>query len=190
VVDYVPLPPDEREKYLYYGSQGRWIFCVFLLAFAGVMFGLARLAANSMWTSLLYELIALQVVAVGISLLSSTRKRRSSRAEHDALVGGYRPVVFPSVDVFLPSAGESLAILDNTYRHVARLDWPGRLIVHVLDDSARDFRRRPRRAVRLPVPFPPDAGVLKKAGNLRYGYENSDGDLIHVSTPISLRGPT
>ena len=81
VVDYVPHAPDEREKYLYYGSQGRWIFCVFLLAFAGVMFGLSRLAGNSMWTSLLYELIALQVAAVLISLLSSTRKRRSSRAE-------------------------------------------------------------------------------------------------------------
>ena len=180
MVDYVPHAPDEREKYLYYGSQGRWIFCVFLLAFAGVMFGLSRLAGNSMWTSLLYELIALQVAAVMISLLSSTRKRRSSRAEHDALVAGYRPLAFPSVDVFLPSAGESLAILQNTFLHVALLDWPGTLTVYVLDDSARasvadlaaryGFRYHSR----------PDAGVLKKAGNLRYGYENSDGDLIHV----------
>ncbi len=179
-VEYVPLPPCDEEKYLYYGRQGRWIFCVFLLAFAGVMFGMARLAANSMWTSLLYELIALQIAAVLISLLSSTRKRRSSRAEHDALVAAYRPAAYPSVDVFLPSAGESLAILQNTYRHVAALDWPGRLTVHVLDDSARDtvaalaarygFRYRSR----------PNRGELKKAGNLRYGYENSDGDLIHV----------
>ena len=120
VVEYVPLPPSDSEKFLYYGRQGRWIFCVFLLAFAGVMFGLARLAANSMWTSLLYELIALQVVAVLISLLSSTRKRRSSRAEHESLVAAYRPAEYPSVDVFLPSAGESPAILDNTFRNVAR----------------------------------------------------------------------
>src|SRR5215213_861905 len=73
-VDYVPQPPNEEEKYRYYGRQGRWIFCVFLLAFAGVVYGLARLALNSIWTSVLYELIALQIAAVVISLLSSTRR--------------------------------------------------------------------------------------------------------------------
>nr|BFE69586.1 hypothetical protein GCM10020092_028870 [Actinoplanes digitatis] len=153
---------------------------MFLCAFAGVMYGMSRLAANSAWTSLLYELIALQVVAVFISLLSSTRKRRGSRAEHEAKVAAYRPEEHPSVDVFLPSAGEPMAILENTYRNVMLLDWPGQLTVYVLDDSAResvaelaarfDFRYLTR----------PNRGELKKAGNLRYGYENSDGDLIHV----------
>ncbi|MFI7544362.1 glycosyltransferase [Actinoplanes sp. NPDC049599] len=178
--DYAPQPPTEDEKYLYYGRQGRWIFCVFLLAFAGVMFGLARLAANSMWTSLLYELIALQIVAVFISLLSSTRPRRGSRAQHDSRVAAYRPAVYPSVDVFLPSAGEPLTLLDNTFRHVRALEWPGRRTVYVLDDSGRADVAALARRHRFVYLSRPDRGVLRKAGNLRYGFAHSRGDLIHV----------
>ena len=129
--------------------------------------GLDRLAANCVWTSVLYELIALQGAAVLISLLSSTRKRRSSRGEHEALVAAYRPAGYPSVDVFLPSAGESLAILDNTFRHVARLDWPGRLTVHVLDDSARDTVADLAGRYRLRYLSRPNRRELKKAGTLR-----------------------
>jgi cellulose synthase (UDP-forming) len=180
VVEYVPLPPTDTEKYLYYGRQGRWIFCVFLCAFAGVMFGMSRLAANSAWTSLLYELIALQILAVFISLLSSTRRRRSSRDEHDAKVSGHRPEVHPSVDVFLPSAGEPLVILENTFRHVAQLDWPGRITVYVLDDSARESVAELAAGFDFRYLTRPNRGELKKAGNLRYGYEHSNGDLIHV----------
>ena len=179
-VDYVPQPPNEEEKYRYYGKQGRWIFCVFLLAFAGVVYGLARLALNSIWTSVLYELIALQIAAVVISLLSSTRRRRSSRAQHDARVVLYRPVIYPSVDVFLPSAGESLAVLENTYRHVSRLDWPSRLTVYVLDDSAREEVADLAARHGFVYSSRPNRGELKKAGNLKHGFEISNGDLIHV----------
>jgi cellulose synthase (UDP-forming) len=179
-VDYVPQPPTDEEKFLYYGRQGRWIFCVFLLAFLGVIYGMAGLALNSMWTSLLYELIAVQAIAVFISLLSSTRKRRSNRAEHEAKVAAYQPRTYPSVDVFLPSAGEPLNILENTYRHVHRLDWPGRLTVYVLDDSARDTVADLADRFGFVYLSRPNRGELKKAGNLRFGYDHSGGDLIHV----------
>jgi len=179
-VDYVPQPPNDEEKYRYYGKQRRWIFVAFLLAFAGVVYGLARLALNSIWTSVLYELIALQVAAVFISLLSSTRRRRSSRAQHDSRVALYRPAVYPSVDVFLPSAGESLAILENTYEHVSKLDWPGRLTVYVLDDSARETVSELATRYGFVYASRPNLGELKKAGNLKYGFEISNGELIHV----------
>jgi hypothetical protein len=45
------LSPDRRGKYFYYGRQRRWIFVVFLLAFLGVTFGLARLALNSAFST-------------------------------------------------------------------------------------------------------------------------------------------
>ncbi|MDT5033212.1 MAG: hypothetical protein QOC94_3383 [Actinoplanes sp.] len=179
-VDYVPSPPDEEEKYRYYGPQGRWIFCAFLLAFVGIVYGIARLALNSIWTSVLYELIALQVAAVVVSLISSTRRRRSSRAQHDSRVVLYRPAIYPSVDVFLPSAGEDLAILANTYRHVAQLDWPGRLTVYALDDSGREEVAELSTRYGFVYASRPNRGELKKAGNLKYGYEISNGDLIHV----------
>ncbi|MDT4988857.1 MAG: hypothetical protein QOI74_2951, partial [Micromonosporaceae bacterium] len=172
--------PDNREKHLYYGRQKRWIFCVFLLAFSGIMYGLARLALNSMWTSLLYELIAVQVVAVALSLFSSLRRRRGTLASHQALVTAYYPARYPSVDVFLPSAGESLSLLANTYRHVHRLDWPGLMTVYVLDDSGRPEVARLAQRHDFVYLSRPNRGELKKAGNLRYGFENSHGELIQV----------
>jgi hypothetical protein len=44
-------PLTDEEKYFYYGRQRRWIFVVFLLAFLGVTFGLARLALNSAFST-------------------------------------------------------------------------------------------------------------------------------------------
>jgi cellulose synthase (UDP-forming) len=177
---YVPQPPSDAEKDQYLGAQRRWIFLVFLAAFAGVMYGLARLALNSMWTSLLYELMAIQIAAVLISLRSSTRPRRGNLEGHRRAVAGYRPARYPSVDVFLPSAGEPLYILANTYRHVRALDWPGRLAVYVLDDSARPEVAELAGRFGFHYLSRPNRGELKKAGNLKYGFENSSGEFIHV----------
>ncbi len=177
---YVPSPPNDTEKFQYYGAQRRWVFLVFFVAFAGIMYGLSRLAANSMWTSLLYELMAIQIIAVLISLFSSTRRRRSNRVEHTAKVAAYRPAVYPSIDVFLPSAGEPLHVLANTYDHVGALAWPGDIVVHVLDDSARPDVATLARRHGFTYHVRPNRGVLKKAGNLRYGFENSTGDFILV----------
>ena len=41
-----------------------------------------------------------------------------------------------TVDVFLPSCGEPLAVLNNTFRYVSAMNWGGVKTVYVLDDSA------------------------------------------------------
>ena len=43
----------------------------------------------------------------------------------------------PSIDVFLPTYGEDVAVLRNTYTHVKAMEWAGRVEVHVLDDGDR-----------------------------------------------------
>ena len=62
-------------------------------------------------------------------------------ASHRRRVESYYPLDPPSIDVFLPSAGEDLAVLANTYYHVSRLEWAGEITVYVLDDSAREAVR-------------------------------------------------
>lgn len=44
---------------------------------------------------------------------------------------------FPSVDVFLPVCNEPMDVLDNTWRHVAALNY-SRISVHVLDDGGKE----------------------------------------------------
>lgn len=53
-----------------------------------------------------------------------------------AAVAGY----LPTVDVFLPVCGEDIALLRNTWRNVAAMDYPS-FEVHVLDDGAKDAVR-------------------------------------------------
>jgi cellulose synthase/poly-beta-1,6-N-acetylglucosamine synthase-like glycosyltransferase len=114
------------------------------------------------------------------SLVTSVRKRRDTLAEHRRRVEAYRPSDPPSVDVFLPSAGEDLAVLANTFYYVSRLEWAGPIAVYVLDDSARESVRDLAWQHGFRYLTRPNRGYLKKAGNLRFGYEQSAGDFIAI----------
>ena len=95
-------------------------------------------------------------------------------------MASWNPAHVPSIDVFLPSAGEDLAVLSNTYRHVSALQWRGEVNVLVLDDSAREDVRRLAHGHGFTYLSRPNRGWFKKAGNLRYAFEHSAGDVILV----------
>lgn len=177
----LPRPPGDYEKYAYLGPQHRWLMLVQFAAFLGVAVSFVFFATESYLTLPLLAPLSLFTVTSLISLRSGTRRRKvASSREHMARIAAWRPPRHPSVDVFLPSAGEELALLANTYRYVAELSWPGDLTVYVLDDSARLEVRE--LAIRHGFNYlsRPDRGRLKKAGNLRYGYEHSQGDFIAI----------
>ncbi len=79
----------------------------------------------------------------------------------------------PSVDIFLPVCGESLAILDNTWKHVAALKYSGRLNVYVLDDAHSDEVSALAAQYRFHCIRRDDRPKLKKAGNLRYAFKQT-----------------
>jgi cellulose synthase (UDP-forming) len=84
------------------------------------------------------------------------------------------------VDVFLPSAGEEVAVLNNTYRYVAQLQYPGELRVYVLDDGDRPEVAALAHSYHFEYHVRPDRPHMKKAGNLKHGFEHSNGDLIVI----------
>jgi len=132
------------------------------------------------WSAFILIPLTVSALAALASLLTTMRRRRDALSSHRLLVDRWRPCPWPSVDVFLPSAGEPLAVLANTYRHVALLAWKGGLQVYVLDDSARRQVRDLAARHGFAYLSRPDRGHLKKAGNLRYGYDNSRGELIAI----------
>ena len=176
----LPSPPTDEEKYWYLGRQHRWLLALQALSFALIAYSVARFATADVRLILFLVPMTLYAVTLVISLMSGSRRRRFDLADHLRRVKLWSPPVMPSVTVMLPSAGEPLDILRNTYGHVSRLDWYGDLDVLVLDDAdspevadlAAEFGFR--YLVR------PNRGFLKKAGNLRFGYENSHGDLILI----------
>ncbi|WP_062736647.1 glycosyltransferase family 2 protein [Kocuria turfanensis] len=179
-VDIIVSPPDDQEKYNYLrGPQHRWFFVAHAGAFAGLAVSLAGFATMTYWTLIFLVPLALLAVETLVGLRTSTFRRRTTEAEHRRRCMSWRPDRVPSVDVFLPTAGEPLEILNNTYRYVARLEYPGRVDVYVLDDMDRSEVRAAASAHGFKYIARPGS-EFKKAGNLRYAFDRSDGDLIFI----------
>jgi cellulose synthase (UDP-forming) len=176
----VPSDVTDEQKYWYFGSQQRWFLIIRFVTFVGLVISLSRFGFEDPHVSLMI-VIVLMMIAVSITgLYSSTRPRVLSQSDHEERVLLWSPDRIPSVDVFLPSAGEALEILDNTFRHVAALDYPGHVEVYALDDSGREEVRELADRYGLRYLSRPDRGRMKKAGNLAFGYEHSGGDVITV----------
>lgn len=176
----LPSPPNDIEKYWYMGRQHRWLLLAQATALSLVVVSTTRFALSRPWLLLFLPLVVLYVVSAVVSLLSSSRGKRTSLDDHETRTFFYRPENWPSVDVFLPTAGEPLDVLANTYRHVVAMRWNGRVVAHVLDDGDRPEVRELAEAHGMQYHVRPNRGHLKKAGNLKYGYDHSDGDLIAI----------
>lgn len=183
----LPEPPDDAEKASY-----AWRSLPFLVSglftsslcviIAQVLFearNLAGLPAAAWFFGgytliyLAYQLLSLPVNFAGPGF---------DLAAHEALVSGWRPARWPSVDIFLPVCGEPLAVIRNTWAGVFELirAYPGNASVFVLDDGPDDglrplaadsgFRYLRRRDVRR----------HKKAGNLNHAFARTSGQHIAV----------
>jgi cellulose synthase/poly-beta-1,6-N-acetylglucosamine synthase-like glycosyltransferase len=176
----LPAPPNDDEKYWYMGRQHRWLLGVQALALTLVVVSISRFALTEPWLWVFFAPASLYITTSVVSLLSSSRRKRTSRLDHEMRVLEYRPDRPPTIDVLLPSAGEPLEVLDNTYWHVARMVWRNRVRVIVHDDAARAEVRRLAGSYGFDYLSRPNRGELKKAGALKYLYERSDGELLVI----------
>lgn len=173
-------PPSDDEKLQYLSApQRRWIFVVSALAFVGVAASLAGFATQSSWTAVFLLPLTLLVVEQVVSLRTSTVRRRVTLPDHQFLVETYAPACYPSVDVLLPTAGEEVELLENTYRHVARIHWPGALTVNVLDDVGNPAVAELAAQYGFRYVARP-GNEFKKAGNLQYAYTRTSGEFILI----------
>jgi cellulose synthase (UDP-forming) len=177
-------PPSDAELVWYLGAQQRWVHIVTLISFALAASSLVRFSLGSPWLYGLLLVLAVSVLGSLLSLISGMNKRRDTKESHFALVRDWELATdadaYPSVDVFLPSCGEDLAVLRNTFKHVSRMIWDGPLNVWVLDDA--DKREVEDLAAEFGFHYRvrPNRGFLKKAGNLQYGFGQSTGSLIVI----------
>ena len=177
---YLPRPPDEREKYEYFGRQRRWVFAWLLIASAGVLYGYIHVAQHAWLVSpLMWLLLMVMVPPVVINFWLRIGRPRLTLAEHQANVASYHEHG-ETVDVFLPSCGEPLPVLNNTFHYVSALNWGGPKTVYVLDDSAREKVRDLAGRYGFRYIVRPNPGEMKKAGNLTYAFGISSGDFIAV----------
>ncbi|MFG3253371.1 glycosyltransferase family 2 protein [Streptomyces sp. NPDC048172] len=176
----LPLPPDDRELYWYFGPQRRWVLlCSSLVSVVtGASMCAFALRTPALWAFL--AVLGLNLVALVLTSVNTLRQRRFSRRSHEVLLRAWRPGDAPRVDLYLPTCGEPLDVLANAYRAVAAVRWPGGLDVWVLDDAARDEVAALAGEHGFRYVVRPDRGHLKKAGNLNHALTLSTGELVAV----------
>lgn len=177
---HLPDPPSDSEKDLYFGPQWRWIAPVSFASYILIVISISFFVLRHPWSAFMVLPLVVSAVGTTVSLFTSSRRRRWSMGEHRERIAAWRPDYMPGMDVLLPSAGEPLDVLDNTYFHVSRLLWHGELNVYVLDDSARHEVQVLAERYGFHYRTRPDRGHYKKAGNLRYGFDHSGGDFLLV----------
>jgi cellulose synthase (UDP-forming) len=177
---YLPRPPDLDEKYGYFRKQRRWVFAWLLIASAGVLYGYIHVAEHA-WAvaPIMWLLLMVIVPPVVVNFWLRTGHPRLTLAEHRAIVSSYREQG-ETVDVFLPSCGEPLAMLNNTFQYVSKMSWSGPKTTYVLDDSAREGVRDLADQYNFRYIVRPNPGEMKKAGNLLHALGISAGDFIAV----------
>ncbi len=164
----------------YFGKQRRWVFAWLLVASIGVLYGYVHVAERAWVVSpLMWLLLMVMVPPVVVNFWLRIGHPRLTLAEHQATVANYREHG-ETVDVFLPSCGEPLEVLNNTFQYVSRMDWRGVKTVYVLDDSAREKVRDLADWYDFRYIVRPNPGEMKKAGNLLHALDLSAGDFIAV----------
>jgi len=175
-------PPTDREMGQYLETRIAFVRACNLITLIVFIFGAVHLMSFG-WP-VLFPMIAAS--ATFLSMLTGTylvfvaRPKFDMQHHEHALDRLRRAGAWPTIDVFLPICGEPAEVLLNTWRHVARLDYPGQLQVYVLDDSKTEAMKA--HALRHGFNYlrRPNPGEWKKAGNLKAAFDRTCGEFILV----------
>jgi cellulose synthase (UDP-forming) len=177
----LPVPPDDREKVAYLSRHKAYLSLVIGIGGASVIASQAALEMKyGLWLLAPYTGYVAIYMAIAVTVHSTGSD--FDYARHRDLVDGWRPARFPDVDIFLPICGEPLEVLRNTWACVAELvsAYPGWAQPYVLDDGADPEAGFLAETFGFTYVLRPDRGRMRKAGNLRYAFAHTAGELIVI----------
>ncbi|KAF2498285.1 hypothetical protein BU16DRAFT_536336 [Lophium mytilinum] len=175
--------PTDEEKYCYlhtnriplyiFGifaffslSAGMWLFtvCDYIFAWSGLFVFLLQA----------YLMVSYFVGIVGRDWDFESHKQV-------LLSYGITAANAPTVDIYLPCCSEDLSILENTYKHVQKLDYPSnRLKLSVMDDDNKAEVKELAERYNFNNSVRTDRPRLKKAENLRWHFTRTDADFFVI----------
>jgi cellulose synthase/poly-beta-1,6-N-acetylglucosamine synthase-like glycosyltransferase len=117
-----------------------------------------------------------------LSLPVNFAGRSFELTEHEERVRAWRPRAYPRVDIFLPICGEPIEVLVNTWAGVFDLieAYPGHAQAFVLDDGPSDEAAEVAPTFGFIYVRRPNLREHKKAGNLNYTFERTNGDHVVI----------
>jgi cellulose synthase (UDP-forming) len=178
----LPSSPSELEKYIYTNGDIRLITLVSIVSFLAITFSASRLYSIDPWLYPLYLLLGYSIIYFLISLRVNFSSKLFNVTEHKKIVNEWKPDIYPSIDIFLPTCGEPLSVLKNTWDGVKDMceAYPGEVFVYNLDDAHSSEVRALATTLGFQYHARENKGWFKKAGNLRYGFEHSYGNFIAI----------
>lgn len=171
-------PPTDEEKYLYVNTNKWGFYFPSIISTSILLIGLF-LFSFSHWSTLWYFVYAsLLLVYLGLSfavgLFSSPFDLQRYEFSKKRRVNG------PSVDIFLPFCGEDNKIIANTIKGAMALKhYYTNAKVHVLDDADDNWLRDYSLAAGANY-IRREVKDLKKAGNLRNAFKQTNNDWILI----------
>jgi hypothetical protein len=185
----LPYPPDAREKLLYLDTNRSVLLVMGVFSFLSASAGIWLFTVSSSifaWFSIFATFVQIHLTIfyfTGVFGKDFDYKKHVEIKENFAVLS---PESAPSVDIYLPCCKEPLEILRNTYKYIANLEYPAsRLKVYVLDDGASDEVKRLAKSFNFTYILRDNRPELKKAGNLRWAFARTDGDLFVIYDAVS-----
>lgn len=178
----LPQPPSDFEKYAY-AKRHLWVLTLSsLISFCCLVVSQVALAASTPWMWAYMPVLIFTILYYLISIRVNGLSRDFDVRAHRKLVRQWRPETYPSVDVFLPVCGEPIEVLHNTWSHVRQLadHYPGTVVPFVLDDGASPELEAMAADFGFRYGTRPNRGWFKKAGNLHFGFGQSDGTYVLI----------
>ncbi|MDO8624148.1 MAG: glycosyltransferase [bacterium] len=181
------MQPEQLDKYLYIRETPTWwvrIFYAFgILTWLPIVFTtLAAIGTDPFLTWFVAPIIGILTFHYLGSFVLVLFYRQFDLKKHKKLLSHYwKTHTEPSVDVYLPICGEDAEVLRNTWDYVSRLSYENKKI-YVLDDSKEECKEHQQLAKEFGFNYieRPNKGEMKKAGNLKYAYERTNGELIAI----------
>ncbi|THW10040.1 family 2 glycosyl transferase [Aureobasidium pullulans] len=179
----LPTGPTDVEKYSYLKTNRLGLYVFGVISFLSLSAGMWLFVISSVifsWFGVFFGLLQIYLmISYGVSLCGKDfdfENHKKILEEHPI-----EPETCPTVDIYLPCCKEPLEILENTYKHVQRLQWPeGKLKVYVMDDGAMDSVKELAESHGFTYMCRDDRPRLKKAGNLRWTFARTSGDFFNI----------
>jgi len=177
-----PAPPSDSEKYGYIHRNLAYLTFTLVVSASCLIISQIRfeMHAPGAWPFLAFT--ATYVIYQMISLPVNFTGRGFDLAAHRARIQDWRPVSYPSVDIYLPICGEPIEVLRNTWEAVFELiaAYPGPAQAFVLDDGPSDEACSASESFGFRYLRRPDLRAYKKSGNLRYAFARTDGEYVVI----------
>ncbi|MGL4758481.1 MAG: glycosyltransferase family 2 protein, partial [Patescibacteria group bacterium] len=185
---YKPKPPNDVEKYLYTKVNSRLykLFIILhILSWGVFLYNFHNLYHNTFW---LYLFFGIQIIFICfynvLSLLINLLYPKFNVSKHYEKVFDFwqrKRYRKPTIDVFLPVCGEDIDILENTWEGVATLKSKHYHVRPIVLDDKNDIKvKKLAENFEFNYLSRPNRGELKKAGNLKFGFQNTKSDFIII----------